>query len=157
MPEKSEIKVVATNKKARRDYFLQDIYEAGLALRGSEIKSVRAGQVNLAEAYVKDERGELWLVNAHVATYDPASRENHDPLRPRKLLLHKKEVDHLREDAKQKGLTIIPTRLYLKQGRAKVEIALARGKKHFDKRQAIAERDSKRDMARALADRDRGR
>ena len=157
MPEKADFKVVATNKKARRDYFLQDIFEAGLALRGSEIKSIRAGQISLAEAYVKDERGELWLVNAHVATYDPASRENHDPLRPRKLLLHKKEVERLREDTKQRGLTIIPTRVYLKQGRAKVEIALARGKKHYDKRQAIAKRDSQRDMDRALANQGRGR
>ena len=113
--------------------------------------------MNLAEAYVKEERGEMWLVNAHIATYDPASRENHDPLRPRKLLLHKKEIGRSAGGTQQKGLTIVPTRMYLSQGRAKVEVALARGKRKYDKRQAIAERDSKRDMARALAERGKGR
>jgi SsrA-binding protein len=157
MKAKSDIKIVATNKKAQRDYFLQDRYEAGMVLRGSEIKSIRAGQVNLAEGYVKDERGEMWLVNCHIAPYDPASRENHDPIRPRKLLLHGNEIARLREAVQQKGLTIIPVRMYLSEGRAKVEIALARGKKKYDKRQAIARRDSQRDVARTLAAARKGR
>jgi SsrA-binding protein len=153
MPNKPDNKAIATNKKAQRDYFLGDRYEAGLVLRGSEIKSIRAGQVNLAESYVRDDRGELWLVNAHIALYDPASRENHDPLRPRKLLLRRQEITRLRDATQQKGLTIIPTRMYLSKGRAKIEIALARGKRRFDKRQAIAKRDSQRDIARAMAER----
>jgi len=154
---KLEAKIVATNRKALRDYFVQDRLEAGLALRGSEIKSIRAGQVNLAESYVRDERGEMWLVNAHVAAYDPASRDNHDPLRPRKLLLHRAEIVRLREKIQQKGLTVIPLRLYLTKGRAKVEIALAKGKRQYDKRQAMAKRDSQREIARALATRSKGR
>ncbi len=157
MTGKAGVKVVATNRKALRDFFVQEKHEAGLVLRGSEIKSVRAGQVNLAESYVRDERGEMWLVNAHIAHYDPASRQNHDPLRPRKLLLHRTEIARLRERMQQKGLTIIPLRMYLSGGRAKVEIALARGKKQYDKRQAIAERDSRREIARSLADRRKGR
>ena len=156
MPAKSETRAVATNKKALRDYFVQDRFEAGLVLRGSEVKSVRAGQVNLAEGYVRETRGEMWLVNAHIATYDPASRENHDPLRPRKLLLHRNEIVRLKESMKQKGLTIIPLRMYLTKGRVKIEIALARGKKKFDKRQSIAKRDSEREMARGVAARRRG-
>ena len=157
MSAKSDNKVVATNKRAQRDYFLQDRFEAGLVLRGSEIKSVRAGQVNLAEGYVRDDRRELWLVNCHIAPYDPASRENHDPLRPRKLLLHGNEIVRLRESVQQKGLTIIPVRMYLSHGRAKVEIALARGKRKYDKRQSIARRDSQRDVARTLAEQRKGR
>lgn len=151
MSDKHSNRVVATNKKAMRDFFVQDRLEAGLALRGSEIKSIRAGQVSLAESYVRYDRGEMWLVNAHVAAYDPASRENHDPVRPRKLLLHRKEIARLREKAQKKGLTIIPLKMYLSNGRAKIEIALARGKKEYDKRQALAKRDSQRDIARALS------
>ena len=146
----SEVKVVATNKKATHDYFIEDRFEAGLVLRGSEIKSIRAGQVNLRESYVQQERGEMWLVNAHVALYDPASRDNHDPLRPRKLLLHKKEIARLTEKIQQKGLTIVPLRMYLADGRAKLEIALAKGKKQYDKRETIAKRDSEREMERAV-------
>lgn len=150
MTDKKSNKVLATNRKALRDFFIQDRLEAGLALRGSEIKSIRAGQVNLAEAYVRHDRGEMWLVNAHIAAYDPASRENHDPVRPRKLLLHRKEIARLHEKAQQKGLTIIPLKMYLSNGRAKIEIALAKGKREYDKRQALAKRDSQRDIARAL-------
>jgi SsrA-binding protein len=156
MAANTETKVVATNRKAQRDYFVLDRLEAGLVLRGSEIKSVRAGQVNLAEAYVRDDRNEFWLVNAHIAHYDPASRDNHEPLRPRKLLLHRDEIARLRDRVQQKGLTIIPLRMYLAKGRAKVEIALARGKKHYDKRQTIAERDNQREIARTLAGRRKG-
>jgi SsrA-binding protein len=147
---KSGHKVVATNRRASHDYFLEDRFEAGLALVGTEIKSVRNGQVQLREAYVQAQGGELYLLNAHISPYDPASRQNHDPLRPRKLLLHKKEIAKLAEQAKLKGYAIIPLRMYLSQGRAKLEIALARGKKQYDKRQAIAERDTQRDIQREL-------
>jgi SsrA-binding protein len=156
MATKPEVKVLATNRKAQRDYFVLDRLEAGLVLRGSEIKSARAGHVNLAEAYVRDDRNELWLANAHIAQYDPASRDNHDPLRPRKLLLHRDEIARLRDRVQQKGLTIIPLRMYLSKGRAKVEIALARGKKSYDKRQAISRRENEREIARAVAARGKG-
>jgi SsrA-binding protein len=143
-------KVVATNRKASFEYFLLEHYEAGLALQGSEIKSVRAGQVSIAEAYVKVDEKEAWLVNAHIAPYDPASRYNHDPIRQRRLLLHKKEIRQLWDSVRQKGVTVIPTRMYLKEGRAKVEIALAKGKKLHDKRQAIAKRDIERELNRQV-------
>jgi SsrA-binding protein len=143
-------KVVAQNRKATHDYFLEDRFEAGLVLKGSEIKSIRAGRVALKEAYVMVERGQAFLHNAHIAAYDPAARQGHDPLRPRKLLLHKKEIAKIAEQTQQKGLTVIPLKMYLSKGRAKIEIALARGKKMYDKRSAIAERDSQRDVARAL-------
>lgn len=140
---------LATNRKASHDYFLLDRFEAGLVLRGPEIKSIRAGQMSLQEAYVRLEMGEAWLVNAHIAPYNPASRENHDPRRPRKLLLHRKEISRLLDQMRQRGFTIVPTRVYLKDGRAKLEIALARGKKQYDKRQAMATRDARREMERA--------
>lgn len=142
------IKVVATNRKARHEYILLDTYEAGLVLKGSEIKSIRAGQISLAQAYVSLEDNEAWLVNSHIAPYNEASRNNHDPLRPRKLLLHRTEIHKLSDKVRQKGATVIPLRLYLKDGRAKVEIALAKGKKHYDKRADIAKRDAEREMDR---------
>jgi len=145
-----DIKVVATNRKARHDYFLLDTYEAGIVLQGSEIKSIRAGQISLKEAYVRVDGEQAWLVNAHIAPYDPASRENHDPTRDKKLLLHKKEIGKLWDDVRQKGTTIIPLRVYLSRGRAKLEIAVAKGKRHYDKRQAIKERDAQREIDRAL-------
>jgi SsrA-binding protein len=149
--EKDEdFKVVATNRQASHNYFLEDRFEAGIALMGSEIKSVRNGQVQLREAYVETQGGKATLFNAHIAPYDPASRENHDPLRPRRLLLHKKEIGKLTEKTQLKGYTIVPLRIYLAKGRAKVEIALARGKHQYDKRQAIAERDSQREIQREL-------
>ncbi len=144
------IKVVATNRKARHDYFLLDTYEAGMVLQGSEIKSIRAGQISLKEAYVRVDGEQAWLINAHIAPYDPASRENHDPVRDKKLLLHKKEIQKLWNEVRQKNVTIIPIRVYLRNGRAKVEIALAKGKRHYDKRQAIKKRDSQREIDRAL-------
>lgn len=147
------VKVVATNRKATHDYFIGDRFEAGIALQGSEIKSVRAGQVNIRESYVRELGGEMWLVNAHIAQYDPASRQNHEPLRPRKLLLHRREIARLHEHVQQKGYTIIPLRVYLSKGRAKVEIALAKGKKKYDKRQAIAKRDAERETRRAMSGR----
>ncbi len=141
---------MASNRKASHDYFLEDRFEAGIALRGSEIKSVRAGKVQLREAYVDVKSGQAYLLNAHISPYDPAARENHNPLRARRLLLHKKEIAKLLEKTQQKGFTIVPTRMYLSKGRAKVEIALAKGKRDYDKRQVIAERDSKREIARHI-------
>lgn len=147
------IKIIATNRKARHQYHFHDTYEAGLVLKGSEIKSIRASQVSLQEGFVVFEGGEAWLVNVHVAPYNPASRENHEPRRRRKLLLHRREIERLQSRVQEKGFTVVPTRLYLKDGRAKVEIALARGKKLYDKREAIAKRDSKRQVERALKER----
>ena len=147
------IKVVATNRKASHEYFLLERYEAGLALQGSEIKSIRAGQISLAEAYVRIDGNEAYLVDAHIAPYEQASIYNHDPRRPRKLLLHRSEINKLWNEIRQKGVTIIPTRVYLKKGRAKVEIAVAKGKKLYDKRQAIAKRDIEREIQRQLRDR----
>lgn len=142
------IKVIATNRKARHEYFLLDTYEAGLVLKGSEIKSIRAGQVSLAQAYVNVDGNEAWLVNAHIAPYNEASRNNHDPIRMRKLLLHRKEIRKLSDKVRQKGATIVPLRIYLKDGKAKIEIALAKGKRHYDKRAEIAKRDAQLEMDR---------
>ena len=143
-----EIKVVATNRKASHEYFLFERYEAGLVLQGSEIKSIRAGQVSLAEAYVSLDGREAWLVDAHIAPYEQASIFGHEPRRPRKLLLHRPEIRRLWNEVRQKGVTIIPLRIYLKNGRAKLEIAVAKGKKLYDKRETIARRDSERDIER---------
>lgn len=142
------IKVVATNRKAKFEYFLHDTFEAGIELRGSEIKSIRAGQMSLGEAYVKVEDLQAWLMDAHIAPYEQANQFNHEPRRPRRLLLHKKEIRKLWNEVRQKGMTIVPLRVYLRSGRAKIEIALARGKKIYDKREAIAKRDRERDAAR---------
>jgi SsrA-binding protein len=149
------IKTVATNRKATHDYTIEDRFEAGLALLGTEIKSIRAGQANLREGYVQVRSGELWLVNTHIAPYDPAGREGHDPLRPRKLLLHRKEITRLLSRVQERGYTIIPLKIYLKNRRAKIEIALARGKRQYDKREAIAKRDAGRQIERALKERSR--
>jgi SsrA-binding protein len=144
------IKIVAQNRRAAHDYFLETRYEAGLVLTGTEIKSIRAGKAQIKEAYVQVEGGQALLINAHIAIYDPAARFNHDPLRTRKLLLHKKEIRKLFEQVKQKGYTVVPTKMYLSKGRAKLEIALARGKKLYDKRDSIKERETKREMEREL-------
>ena len=144
------IKVVATNRKAKFEYFLIEVFEAGVSLQGSEIKSIRAGQISLTEAFVQVDGKEAWLQNAHIAPYEQANRFNHDPVRPRRLLLHKKEIRQLWDAVRQKGMTIIPTRVYLKGGRAKIEIALAKGKKSYDKRETIAKRDRERDSAREM-------
>ena len=141
-------KVVARNRKAKHEYFLLETYEAGLVLKGSEIKSIRAGQISLSQAYVTTDGREIWLVNAHIAPYNEASHFNHDPLRQRKLLLHSSEIRKLYEKVKQKGATIIPLKVYLKEGLAKIEIALAKGKKHYDKRAEIAKRDAQREIDR---------
>jgi SsrA-binding protein len=143
------VKVVAKNRKAGFEYFLLDTFEAGLALKGSEIKSIRAGQISIAESYVDIENGQdAWLIEAHIAPYEQANRFNHDPKRKRRLLLHRREIRKLWEAVKQKGMTIVPTRVYLKDGRAKIEIALARGKKAYDKRASIAKRDQAREQER---------
>ena len=140
--------VIATNRKAHFEYFLLDRFEAGISLQGSEIKSIRAGQVSLSEAYVEVTEHDAWLINAHIAPYDPASRMNHDPKRRRRLLLHAREIRELWDVVRQKGVTIVPVQLYLKEGRAKLEIAVARGKKLYDKRQDIAKRDQERELER---------
>jgi len=142
------VKVIATNRKAHFEYFLLDRFEAGISLQGSEIKSIRAGQVSLSEAYVEVTEHDAWLINAHIAPYDPASRMNHDPKRRRRLLLHAREIRELWDVVRQKGVTIVPVQLYLKEGRAKLEIAVARGKKLYDKREDIAKRDQERELER---------
>ena len=147
-------KIVATNRKAKFEYFLLDVFEAGVSLKGSEIKSIRAGQISIKEAYIRVDEHEAWLMEAHVSPYAEANRFNHEPRRPRQLLLHKKEIRKLRDSVRKKGLTVIPTKVYLKGGRAKVEIALARGKKLHDKRQALKTKESERDMNRQMRNRD---
>jgi SsrA-binding protein len=142
------IKVLATNRKAKHEYFLLDTYEAGMVLKGSEIKSIRAGQVSIAQAYVSVDGNEAWLVNSHIAPYNQASINNHDPLRTRKLLLHRREISKLSDKVRQKGATVVPLRIYLKDGKAKIEIALAKGKKQYDKRAEIAKRDAELEMDR---------
>jgi SsrA-binding protein len=144
----TKFKVVATNRKAGHEFFLMERFEAGIALQGSEIKSIRAGQVSLAEAYVRVDGQEAWLEDAHIAPYEQAGRYNHEPRRPRRLLLHRREIRHLWDEVRQKGMTIVPTRIYIKNGRAKLEIAVAKGKKLYDKRQTIAKRDAEREIER---------
>jgi SsrA-binding protein len=147
------IKIVARNRKAKFEYELGETFEAGLELRGTEIKSIRAGQVSLSEAYIRTNGRQAWLVGAHIAPYDQASVFNHDPERERRLLLHKREIKTLWDGVRLKGMTIVPTIMYLKKGRAKVEIALAKGKRQYDKRQSIKKRDMARDVDRAMDDR----
>lgn len=145
------IKIIAKNRKASHDYHLEDTYQAGLVLMGSEIKSIRANRISLREGFVQEREGELWLMNVNIATYEQASRFGHaDPLRPRKLLLHKKEIAEISSRIRERGYTVVPTMIYLQRGRAKVEIALARGKKLYDKRETIAKRDAERQMRRAV-------
>jgi SsrA-binding protein len=138
------VKIVTTNRKARHEYTVEETLEAGLVLTGTEVKSLRDGRANLQDAYCVIEGGEMVMLNAHISPYTHGSLFNHDPLRPRKLLLHRKEIEKWRKATEQKGYTIIPLKLYFKNGRAKVEIGLARGKKLYDKRHDIAERDTKR-------------
>jgi SsrA-binding protein len=142
------IKIVSKNRKATFEYFLLESFEAGLSLQGSEIKSIRAGQVSITEAFIQIENMEAWLMNAHIAPYESASYFNHDPKRKRRLLLHKKEVNKMWNDVRQKGVTIVPVKLYIKNGLAKIEIAIAKGKKLYDKRDSIAKRDQDREISR---------
>jgi SsrA-binding protein len=143
-------KVVASNRRARHEYFIFETLEAGIALHGSEIKSIRAGQISLAEAFVRIDGNEAWLEDAHIAPYEQASIYNHEPRRPRKLLLHSAEIRKLWNTVRQKGVTIIPLSVYIKDGKAKVEIAVAKGKKLYDKRAEIAKRDTQREIERHL-------
>src|SRR3954463_11412595 len=144
------------NRKARHDYTIEETIEAGIALVGSEIKSIRAGRANIREGYVRVENGEAWLLNAHISTWPQAGTHfNHEPMRRRKLLLHRNEIDYLKGKVEQKGLTLVPLNIHFVHGRAKLEIAVARGKKLFDKRDAMAERDADREVARALRERTR--
>ena len=152
---KTEPRSIATNRKAFHDYFLHDSREAGIVLTGTEIKSVRAGRVNLRDGYVRIRDGEAWLMNVHIAPYLQGSRENPDPRRERKLLLHRREINRLQSAVQEKGFTIVPLRLYLKHNRAKVEIALGRGKKLYDKREAIAKREAQVVMEREMKSRGR--
>ncbi len=147
------IKIVATNKKAFHNYYIGETFEAGIALLGSEIKSIREGHISLGDAYVSPEKGEMWLRNAHIARYEASSYMGHDPMRPRKLLLHHKEIINLIGKVGEKGLTLVATKVYLKAGKAKVEIALAKGKKLYDKREVTARRENEREMERALKNR----
>lgn len=144
------IKTIATNRKAYHNYHIEDSVEAGIVLTGTEIKSIRAGRVSLGDAYVKPEGGELWLLNAHIARYDAGSYQSHTPTRSRKLLLHRKQINELSSKVLERGFTLLPLRLYIKGSIAKVEIALARGKKLHDKRAAIARREVEREIDRAM-------
>jgi len=149
---------IALNRRARHDYTISDTFEAGIVLTGTEIKSVRAGKVNLSDAYARVEKGEAWLLGAHIAPFEQGNRYNHEPRRDRKLLLHRAEIDQLLGRAAAKGLTVVPLRLYITdRGRAKLELGLAKGKQLHDRRRDIADRESKRDMERELADVQRGR
>ncbi|MDP7310122.1 MAG: SsrA-binding protein SmpB [Dehalococcoidales bacterium] len=151
------VKTVTTNRKAYHNYHVGETVEAGLVLTGTEIKSIRTGMVNLGDAYVRSEGGELWLWNAHIARYDAGSYMSHEPMRARKLLLHRKEIRELISKMAEKGLTMVPLRLYLKDSLAKVEVALARGKKLYDKRETIIRRETALEMARVMKERRGGR
>jgi SsrA-binding protein len=146
---------VATNRQARFRYHLLDKWEAGVVLQGSEVKSLRDGKANIKDSYAAIRDGELWLYSCHIAPYGPAAREGHDPERPRKLLLHRKEIERLIGKTQEKGLTLVPTRIYFSGSRAKIEIALARGKEHRDKREAIREREQRREIEREFKQRSR--
>lgn len=150
-------KLVAQNKKARHDYAIDDVMECGLVLTGTEVKSLRAGRASLVDAFAVIKDGEVWLQGAHIPEWEAGSWTNHEPRRPRKLLLHKMEIVRLIGKTKEGGITLVPLSLYFKDGRAKVELALARGKKSYDKRQALAERQSTRETARELSRRAKGR
>ena len=148
-----EESTIALNRRARHDYTIDETFEAGLALTGTEIKSVRAGKVNLSDAYARVEHGEAWLIGAHIAPFEHASTHmgNHEAKRTRKLLLHRSEIDELAGRTQQESLTLVPLSLYFKEGRAKLELALARGRRQYDKRHAIAERDARRETERAIS------
>jgi len=147
--EKGPIKIIAENRKARHDYIIVDQYEAGLVLTGTEVQSLRLGKANLKDSYAKVKDGEVWLYQMHISPYPFAYYNNHDPLRVRKLLLHKREILRLYAKANEQGHTLVPLKLYFKAGKAKITIALAKGKREFDKREALRERDHKREVERA--------
>jgi SsrA-binding protein len=149
MPDKT----VAVNRRARHEYAVEETLEAGIALTGTEIKSIRAGRVNLAEAYARIEKGEAWLIGAHIAPYEQGNRNNHEPTRTRKLLLHRDQISELIGRTQAKGFTLVPLKLYIRNGMAKLELGVARGKKAYDKRRTIAERDARRELERATKER----
>ena len=149
MPDKT----VAVNRRAHHQYAIEETLEAGLALTGTEIKSIRAGRVNLAEAYARIERGEAWLIGAHIAPYEQGNRNNHEPTRTRKLLLHRDQIAELLGRTQAKGFTLVPLKLYIRNGMAKLELGIGRGKKAYDKRRTIAERDARRDLERNAKER----
>ena len=153
MEAKTAIKVVAENRKARHDYHIHETYEAGIALTGTEVKSLRAGKANLKDSYAHVENGEMMISQMHISPYEQGNIFNHDPMRKRKLLMHKKEILKLFGKTREKGYSLVPLKLYFTRGKAKLQIALATGKKNYDKRQDIAARDAKRDMERAMRDR----
>ena len=149
-PKEAGTKLIAQNRKARYDYLIEDTVEAGLQLAGTEVKSCRAGKVNLADSYAAIRDGEAWLLQCHISPYSHGNRANHDPMRPRKLLLHRNEIEELAAQVSQGGRTLVPLRLYFKHGLAKAEIAIARGKKSYDKRASMAKRDADRQINREL-------
>ncbi|ADG87519.1 SsrA-binding protein [Thermobispora bispora] len=151
MPRETGRKLIAQNRRAKHDYFIEDTYEAGIVLTGTEVKSLRAGRANLTEGYATVKDGEVWLINVHIPEYSHGTWTNHAPRRTRKLLLHRKEIAKLEAVLKERGLTLVPLSLYFKDGKAKVEIGVARGKKSYDKRQALLEKQAKREMARAMS------
>lgn len=146
-------RLITSNRRAFHEYFVVDTVEAGMVLSGTEIKSIREGKVTISEAYARIENNELWLIGCHISPYSHGNRANHDPDRPKKLLIHKRQIRDLRASVEQKGMTLVPLRLVLRDGRAKVDIGVARGKKLYDKRDAAADRQSRRDVERALRDR----
>jgi SsrA-binding protein len=146
-------RVITQNRRAYHDYFIDETIEAGIVLTGSEIKSIRDGKITIGEAYVRVDNGELWLIGSNVTPYSHGAYANHDPARPRKLLVHRRQIEALREETERKGMTLVPLRVRLKEGRAKVDIGVARGKKLYDKRQAVAEREAKRSIERAIKER----
>jgi SsrA-binding protein len=145
------VKTISTNRKARHDYHIDDTFEAGIVLTGTEIKSIRAGRVNLRDSYATVKEGELWLLNTHIAPYQQGTYANHEPRRPRKLLMHRREINRITGKLQERGFTLVPLRLYLKDNLAKVELGLARGKKQYDKRAALREKQTRREIDRAVA------
>ena len=150
MAAEQGVKVIARNRRARHDYHIEDVYEAGLVLTGTEVKSLRAGRASLADGFAQVSDHEAWLLNVHIPVYTEGTWTNHEPRRPRKLLMHRKEIDKLASATAERGLTLVPLSLYFKDGKAKVELAVARGKRTYDKRHDLAERDAARDVDRAL-------
>ena len=151
-----DVTVITANRQAYHEYFVDETFEAGISLVGTEVKSIRAGHVNLRGAYARVKDGQVWLEGAHIAIYEQGHNMNHEPLRPRKLLLHRREIDRLVGRVQMKGLTLVPLKMYIKHNRVKVEIGLCRGKKLYDKREAIAKRDTERELARVVKQRIRG-
>jgi SsrA-binding protein len=150
------VKLITSNRKARHDYHILETVEAGLVLTGTEVKSLRDGKASLAEAYARVDDDEVWLVGAHIPEYTHGNRTNHEPTRPRKLLLHRKEIERIRGKTQEKGLTVVPLRLYWKRGRAKIELALVRGKREYDRRDDVAKREARREMDKAMSRRAKG-